>query len=246
MWGETKIRKLTILVPCYNEEDGIGIVLDNVPRDRLTSRGYDVETVVIDNNSKDRTAEIAEAKAARVISEKRQGKGYAMMTGFKSVNDDSDIVVMIDGDSSYDIREIERLIEPIESGFGDVVVGSRLHGKMATESMSAKNRWGNWLFTFLARVGYKTNVTDVCSGFFAWKKQVVDNLIRNIESRKFTIEMEMIAKMSRMNYQCYSVPISYNSRNGNSSLRPFKDGVQILQAWAKYLRWKPKEPKKAE
>lgn len=227
------------MIPCYNEEEGISYVIDGIPKDKLRKLGYETEVLVIDNNSKDRTAEVAKANGAKVIKETKQGKGHAIRKGFKNIPKDADIIVMIDGDSSYDIKELPRLIEPIENNFGDVIVGTRLHGRLVANSMTSFNRLGNWFFTFLARVGYKTNVTDVCSGFFVWKKQVIDNLVNHLESDGFSIEMEMITKMAKMNYACYSVPISYNSRNGKSSLNPIKDGFSILHAWARNLNWKP-------
>lgn len=238
-----KIKKLVIIVPCYNEEEGVGYVLDGVPKDRLMRLGYKTDVLVIDNNSDDRTAEIARARGARVVKESKQGKGHALITGFRNIPKDADIVVMIDGDNSYDIRELPRLIEPLENNFGDVIVGTRLQGRLAADSMTRFNRMGNWFFTFLTRVGYKTNVTDVCSGFFAWKRHVIDNLVNNLESDGFSIEMEMITKMARMDYGCYSVPISYNSRNGKSSLRPIGDGKAILHAWLRNLNWKPEKQK---
>jgi len=232
-------KKITVLIPCLNEEDGIGMVLDHLPKEGLAKKGYSTETIVIDNNCSDKTAEIAKSKGALVVKERRRGKGRAMMKGFSQVSKDTDYVVMIDGDASYDIKEIFRLIEPLENGFGDAIVGSRLHGKIETKSMPTGNRWGNWFFTFLARVGYDTNVTDVCSGFFAWKYSTINKLKRHIKSNSFSLEMEMIAKMAKMNFGCYSVPISYNLRNGQSSLRPISDGAKILKAWARYLNWKP-------
>ena len=235
------ITKVALLIPCYNEEEGIGIVLDNIPRQRLANLGIDLDILVIDNNSHDKTAEVARSKGVRVITEKRQGKGCALVTGFKHVKDDVDIVAMIDGDASYNVLELTRLIEPIEQNFCDVVVGSRLQGKIMTGSMKRFNRMGNWLFTFLARTGYKTNVTDVCSGFFAWKKKVVDDLIPHLESTHFSIEMEMIAKMAKMDYDCYSMPISYHERNGRSNLRPIVDGAIILREWLRNITWSPTE-----
>jgi len=234
------MRKIAILIPCFNEEEGIGYVLDEIPRKRLADLGYETEILVIDNNSKDRTAEVAKSKGVRVIKEIKQGKGYAIINGFNNIPKDTDIIAMIDGDNSYDIKELPRLLEPLENNFGDVIVGTRLHGRLQNSSMRSLNRWGNWLFTFLARVAYKTNVTDVCSGFFAWKRQVVDDLVNHLESDGFSIEMEMITKMAKLGYSCYSVPISYNSRNGKSTLRPFQDGVSILHAWVKNLGWRPK------
>ena len=172
-----------------------------------------------------------------MIKEPKQGKGFAIRTGFRNVPDDTAIVAMIDGDCSYDIKELPRLLEPLESNFGDVIVGSRLHGKLLNGSMLMFNRVGSWLFTFLARLGYRTNVTDVCSGFFAWKKNVVDELAPYLESNSFSIEIEMVAKLAKMNYSCYSVPISYYPRNGKSRLKPIKDGMVILYSWLKYLNW---------
>lgn len=233
-----KIRKLCILIPCYNEEKGIGTVLSHLPHERLRALGFAAEPIVIDNNSTDRTSEMAREHGARVITEGRQGKGYAMLRGFKEVPADAEVVAMIDGDASYDIRELPRLLEPLCSGFADVIIGTRLHGRLDRDSMKPVNRLGNWFFTFLARVGYRTNVTDVCSGFFAWRRYVIDNIVTEIQSDGFGIEMEMIAKMARMGYGCYSVPISYRQRNGTSSLRPFADGIRITYTWLRYLAWK--------
>lgn len=227
-------------MPCHNEEKGIEIVLELLPK-RFLELYYETEIIVIDNNCIDRTAEIAESKGAKVVKEPNQGKGYALLRGFRELPSDADIVAIIDGDGSYDIREIARLLEPIENDFGDVIVGSRLHGRLAQKSMTSFNRFGNWMFTFLARVGYKTNVTDVCSGFSAWKREVVDSLLSHLKSNSFSIEMEMTAKLARMNYACYSVPISYYPRNGKSSLKPLKDGVVIFFSWLKYLNWHPGE-----
>lgn len=234
-----RIKKLVVLVPCYNEEEGIALVIDSVPKEVLKQFGYETAIVVIDNNCTDKTSQIAQSKGAKVIKEPNQGKGYAVLAGLRDVPSDADFVAMIDGDGSYDPKELPRMLEPLENDFGDVIVGSRLHGKLASNSMSGFNRVGNWLFTFLARVGYKTNVTDVCSGFFAWKRRVIEDLAPHLKSRSFSIEMEMIAKLARMNCSCYSVPISYNSRNGRSSLRPVKDGIAIFYTWLKNITWKP-------
>jgi glycosyltransferase involved in cell wall biosynthesis len=234
------MKKITIIIPCYNEEKGIGHVIDGIPRERLSAMGYEAEVLVIDNNSKDKTALVAASRGARVIHEHRQGKGYAIITGFKNVPEDTDLVVMLDGDNSYRGMEMLRLIEPLDSQFCDVIVGTRLSGKISNNSMSYFNRVGNWLFTFLVRVAYSGNVTDVCTGYFAWKKHVVDDLVRHLESNGFSIEMEMVTKMAKLGYEIYSVPISYANREGASNLRPLKDGSVILYTWAKNLFWKPR------
>lgn len=235
----SKIKKITLLIPCYNEEDGIANVIDDAPREQLRRLGFDLHIIVIDNNSTDHTGEIARMKGVPVILETQQGKGNALITGFRNLPKDTDYVAMIDGDDTYDIKELPRMLEPIESGFADVIIGTRLNGRMDDESMKGFNRWGNWLFTFLARLAYKTNTTDVCSGFFVWKKEVIDVLTPHLSSKAFSIEMEMIVKMAKLNYAVYSVPISYADRAGQTNLRPIMDGIIIMAELVKNLTWKP-------
>ncbi len=235
----SKMKKITILIPCYNEAKGVAKVIKSIPTSRLRKLGFRTEVIVIDNNSKDRTSSVAHKAGAKVVFEAKQGKGYAILTGFNAVSKDTDYVVMIDGDNTYNANEMLRLIEPMENGFSDVIIGTRLAGRINAGSMSMFNRVGNWGFTFLARRAYCSNVTDVCTGYFAWKKEVVDDLKRYAESDGFSIEMEMIAKMSRLGYSIYSVPITYSGRAGRTHLRPVRDGVKILHAWGRNLFWKP-------
>jgi len=238
------MKKITLLVPCYNEEKGIAKVIDGIPRDKLKKAGYSIEVLVIDNNSKDNTPKIAKGKGARVIFEPQQGKGNAMRTGFRNIPKDTDYVVMLDGDDTYKTYEILRLIEPLESNFCDVVVGSRLEGKMNGHSMSPSHRLANWFFTFTTRNFYtNANVTDTCTGYFAWKRKVIVNLNRYIESKGFAIEAEMISKLARLGHKIYSVPITYSPRDGKakSKLSPMKDGLKITWMLIRNKGWKPKE-----
>ena len=106
------LDKITILIPCHNEEKGIGSVIDGVPRRLLRRLGYKTEIIVINNNSTDRTAHIAEKRKVTVIVEEKKGKGNAIKTGFYSVSPDTKYVVMLDGDNTYKTKEIRSLIEP--------------------------------------------------------------------------------------------------------------------------------------
>lgn len=238
------MKKITILIPCHNEEKGIALVIKNIPVKELKKLGFTTEVMVIDNNSTDRTAKVAAAAGATVISEPKKGKGNAMRTGFNTVSSDTDIVVMLDGDNTYKPSEIPRLIEPIANGFCDVVVGSRLGGKMMENSLSFRNRIVNWGFTFLVRQFYKANITDVLSGFFAWKKSVADCMNAHLNSEGFSIEMEMITKTVKLGYSMYSVPITYDIRKGETKISPIRDGLAILNVLLKNLFWKPKAPKR--
>ena len=238
------MKKITLLVPCYNEEKGIGKVIDGIPLEKLNHYGYKIEVLVIDNNSTDNTVKIAKKKGARVICEKEQGKGNAIRTGFRSIPKEVDYVVMVDGDDTYKTAEILRLIEPLESNFSDVIVGSRLEGKMNGHAMSFSHRFVNWLFTFITRRLYNNaNVTDTCTGYFAWKRSVIVNLNGYIESKGFAIESEMISKLSRLGHKIYSVPITYDPRAGEtkSNLKPFKDAIKIINMLIKNRFWKPEK-----
>jgi dolichol-phosphate hexosyltransferase len=232
-------KKITVLIPCYNEEAGIANVIKSFPVEKINRSGYDIEIMVIDNNSKDRTAEVAAAAGATVISETKIGKGNAMRRGFHSFSDDTDYVVMLDGDDTYRPEEVLRLVEILDSNFCDAVIGSRLGGYMTEGSMSPFNRLGNWGFTFLIRMFYKVNVTDVLTGYFAWKRGTLIRLRPHLVSSGFAIEMEMVTKMAKLGERVYSVPITYDKRAGSTNLRPIADGSRILLMFIKSLFWKP-------
>jgi dolichol-phosphate hexosyltransferase len=232
-------KKITILIPCHNEEQGIGNVLKEIPSEALLKAGYHFEVIVIDNNSTDKTVKIAKAMGATVISEPKKGKGNAIKTGFLSVSSDTDYVIMLDGDDTYKPSEIPRLIEPLASDFCDVIVGSRLGGKTLKGSLKFPNRVANWAYAFLVRLVYKANVTDVLSGFFAWRSGALDSLKLHLNSDGFAIEMEMITKMVKLGHRIYSVPITYDVRKGESKINPFHDGYRILKMFFQNLGWNP-------
>ena len=234
------MKKITVVIPCYNEEKGLGKVIKDIPKKKLKELGYNVEVLVVDNNSDDNTHMVAVNNGTKVIFEGKQGKGHAMKTGFNNVSKDTDYVVMLDGDDTYKAYEIPRMIEPLESGFCDVIIGSRLEGKVLGDSMSVSHRLANWFFTFMTRHFYGANVTDTCTGYFAWKREVIDKLNGHIKSPGFAIESEMITKMAKLGYKIYSVPITYDKREGDSKLSPISDGLKITSMLIKNIWWKPK------
>jgi len=234
-----KREKITILIPCHNEEQGIAKVIDSIPYHTLDKYGFEAKVIVIDNNSSDQTREIAESKGAQVIFEQAKGKGNAMRRAFNCIDSDTAYVVMLDGDNTYDAREMIRLIEPIKSGFCDVVVGSRLGGKVTKNAFKTQNRLANWTYTFLVRCFYCANITDVLSGYFAWRRDVVVEMRDHLKSDGFSIEMEMISKLVKLNYSIYSVPITYNTREGETKIESIKDGLKILSTFYRNLFWSP-------
>lgn len=231
-------KKVAVVIPCYNEAASIANVIGKLPRDILASQGVHLDVVVVNNNSTDDTTAVAVRAGAVVIDEPEKGKGNALRTGFRSLSADVDYVVMLDGDDTYHPEEILRLLEPLRSDFCDVVVGSRLGGRIQTAAMTRLNYIGNKFFTVAVRLLYGANVSDVLTGYFAWKKSTLDNLVPHITSSGFAIEMEMITKMARLGHHMAAVPISYHPRIGSSNLRPLHDGLRILYMLLKNLAWR--------
>ena len=237
----SRLEKIAVVIPCYNEADGIAKVIKKFPHEKLSKYGFEICVFVIDNNSQDNTADVAKKAGATVIHEKKKGKGNALRTGFASLPKDIDYVAMLDGDDTYSPSELLRLIEPLHSDFAEAVIGSRLSGKMTGDSMKLFNRLGNWIFTQSVRFIYRANVTDVLTGYFAWKKEALDKLYPHLVSDGFAIEMEMVTKMAKLKMDITSVPISYKERAGDSNLQPVQDGWRILKMLTKNLRWKPQQ-----
>lgn len=128
-----KLQKIAILIPCHNEEEGVAHIIDQMPFEELRHLNFTVEIIVIDNNSTDNTAGVARALGATVIEEPQKGKGNAMRKAFGSLSDDTDFVVMMDGDNTYKPKEIPALL-------------SRLLRTFAT-SWSAHGLAAKWLKT---------------------------------------------------------------------------------------------------
>jgi glycosyltransferase involved in cell wall biosynthesis len=241
-----KQEVLAILIPCYNEEKSIAKVINKIPKEKIKQLGLVPKILVINNNSTDKTREEALRAGATVIDEHKKGKGNAMRRGFSSLPDDTAYVVMLDGDDTYNPKEITRLVEPLQSKFCKVIIGSRLSGRMTPGAMNIVSRAGNWFFTHLVRSTHNVAVTDVLTGYFAWTRDAIEDLTPHLKSAGFAIEMEMITKMARMGYGIYSVPISYTPRIGESNLNPISDGTRILSMYAQTLRWRPRFGRKKE
>jgi dolichol-phosphate hexosyltransferase len=105
--------------------------------------------------------------------------------------------------------------------------------------MTQFKRLGNWIYSHLVRYFYKVNVTDVLTGYFAWKRDAIERLHPHLQSEGFAIEMEMVTKMAKLGEEIYCVPISYDKRAGTTNLRPIYDGTRILWMFAKNLTWRP-------
>jgi len=225
------IKKITILIPCYNEEKGVGKVIDGVPKDRLKELGYETEIIVIDNNSKDKTMEVAKAHGATVYFEKIQGKVAALKKGFEEAT--GEIIVTIDGDNTYPSREIPTLIRVFDGS--DLVIGSRFNSvwnlpqlfKPREQQFSRviANKIGAELGSII--LGHR--ITDVTTGLRAFKRDLLGK-IPSIKAKGLDFEAELTARVISNGLIYKEVRITSNSREGHSSLNIFKDSFRFL--WA--------------
>jgi len=218
---------IAIAIPCYNEESTVAKVISNF-RNQLPDAGI----FVFDNNSSDNTAKIAEENGARIIYEKKQGKGYAIQRMFRTMN--ADILIMVDGDGTYFAEDVYRLIEPIKNGGADMVVGDRLHQKKG--GFSNSHRFGNAVFRSLLNYLFNTNYRDILSGYRAMKKDFYQNI--PLLAGGFEVETELTLQSLDRGYSIIEIPINYTDRpqGSYSKISKFKDGSRIIFTIISLLR----------
>ena len=220
------MKRLVVLLPVLNEAKGLQWVLERIPYASLTDEGYETSVLVVDGNSTDQTPEVASSFDVRFIVQEGEGKGSAIRHGFREVLAmGSDVVVMLDADGTYAPEEMPRLLEPLEHH--QVVIGDRLRGEMASDSMTRLNYVGNHLLTWFASGLYGTTTNDVCSGYWVFSREAIDRMMLN--SVSFEIEAEMFASMVHRNIAFTYRPVSYAARIGEAKLGSTADGWNILR-----------------
>jgi glycosyltransferase involved in cell wall biosynthesis len=203
--------RVSFLVPAFNEEATIGEVLD-----RIAGLDLDAQVVVVDDGSTDGTAEIAEARGATVIRKPNGGKGSAIRAGIPVI--DGDIAVIQDADMEYDPAEVPDLIEPIVRGVADVVYGSRLRGGKPQRAYLFWHLVGNRFLSLLTSFLYNTTLSDMETGYKAFRADVLRSL--DLTESSFGIEPEITAKICKRKLRIYELPISYYGRT-------FEEGKNI-------------------
>jgi glycosyltransferase involved in cell wall biosynthesis len=215
-------KGISIILPALNEEETVGRVIDEIPGERIEQTGYKVELLVIDNDSTDRTKEIAEEKGARVIVELVRGKGRAIRTAFESVT--GEFIFMLDADYTYPATHIPEMLKVLEEGY-DVVLGSRLKGQIEKGAMSRLNLVGNHLLAFLANILYGTKISDLCTGYWGLRRGVIEGL--KLDAVGFELEANMFAEIAKKGYRIGEVPVDYRRRETQPKLGSVKDGFRI-------------------
>ena len=201
--------RVAVVIPAHNEEGALSDVLAAVPPNLVE------EIVVVDNASVDRTAEVARARGATVVAEPHLGYGAACLRGIDHLMDrPPEVLVFLDGDGSDDPAEIGRLVEPIERGTADLVIGSRTLGAREAGALLPQARAGNWLATRLIRLFYGGRFTDL-GPFRAIRFQSLLDLAMRDRDFGWTVEMQI--KASKRRLRCTEIPVSYRRRRAGVS-----------------------------
>jgi len=217
--------RISVILPSRDETETIGECIRKI-RDVFNCHNIDGEIIVSDN-SNDGTPEIAKSLGAKVVTPDRLGYGYAYLYGFKYAS--GDILVLGDADGTYDFSEIPRLLDPILKGEADLVIGSRLKGKIEKGAMPWLHRYiGNPILTFILNLLFKAGVSDAHSGFRAIRRDALERL--SLKSHGMEFASEMILKASLMGLRIREVPITYYPRRGGKSkLKSLRDGWRHLK-----------------
>ena len=216
--------EVSIILPCLNEEQAVGQVIDEAWRG-LENADVEGEIVVVDNGSTDRSAAIADDHGARVVYEARRGYGSAYLRGLAEAK--GDIIVMADADGTYPLDDLRPFIDAIRAG-DDMVLGSRFQGKIHRGAMPWAHRWiGNPVLTTILNVFFGVKVSDAHCGLRAISREAVPVL--HLQSTGMEFASEMILKAAKRGLKVGDIPIEYRPRVGESKLNTFRDGWRHLR-----------------
>jgi len=222
-------KKISVIIPTYNEEKSLPKVLNDIPKDIVD------DIIVVDNRSTDRSAAIAASHGARVIKENKRGYGNACLKGLQALKA-TDIVVILDADYSDYPDKMKNLLRPIANNEADFVLGSRVLGRREQGAIPPIALWGNKLTTFLIKIFTGFTFTDM-SPFRAIKYESILKLKMTDPNYGWNVEMQMKAVEHKLKIK--EIPADYRCRIGKSKISGSliggtKAGIKIIYAVFKY------------
>jgi glycosyltransferase involved in cell wall biosynthesis len=215
--------EVSVVIPCLNEAASIEASVV-AARDALAKGNYDGEVVVVDNDSDDGSGEIAAAAGARVVYEPRRGYGSAYLAGLAAAN--GNYIVMLDADLTYDVGELPRFVQELESG-GDLVLGDRMKGIQPGAMPWLHQHVGNPMLTGLLNRLFGTQVRDAHCGMRAVRGDVLPRLA--LRSSGMELASEMVIRAHKSDLDIRQLPIDYHRREGESKLSTWRDGWRHLR-----------------
>ena len=220
--------RTTVAIPCYNEATTIAKVVSDFRKELP-----EAEILVVDNASSDDSGARAAAAGARVVREKRRGKGYVMQTILETV--DADVCVIVDGDDTYFAEDVHQLLLPVTSDQADMVVGDRLK-EASSVALNDLHRFGNRAILAIINMAFRTDFQDVLSGYRVMNRKFMNAV--PLIAGGFETETELTLQALEKGMVIREMPIRYRARpvGSVSKLSPFADGYRILITMAVLLR----------
>jgi len=203
---------ISVVIPCYNEEDGVREVIGRMPP-------VVDEVVVVDNNCTDRTAEVARSLGAVVVAEKVPGYGAAYKAGLKAAS--KDVIVTLDGDGTYPPEEIPRLVDELVNRGWDFLSASRFP-LTDPRAMHLSNRLGNWVLTVAAAILFFKPIRDSQSGMWVFKRPALARMRLTSDGMPFSEEIKLEALLRGLKFGEGHIP--YGARIGEVKLQKWRDG----------------------
>lgn len=226
--------KLSIVIPVYNEEKTIPLVIEGVLNADI---GLEKEIILIDDGSKDGSSELLkkyESQGHRVILNKNNsGKGSAIRQGFKMAT--GDIVLVQDADSEYSPKDYKILLQPILDGDADVVYGSRFVTVYPRRVLYFSHYLANNFLTFFSNIMTGLNLSDMETGYKVFTAKAIKEILPCLKSKRFGIEPELTAQIAKHKFRVYEVGISYKGRTYSDGKKiNWKDGIAAIFHIIKY------------
>ncbi len=228
--------KVSIIIPCYNEQSTIKEIINKIN----SQSNIEKEIIVIDDFSNDKTREILEKDLKNnihkiILNERNYGKGYSIKKGIESAS--GDCIIIQDADLEYDPSNYKKLLDPIINDVADVVYGSRFIGTSERRVLYFWHTIGNKLLTLLSNIFSNLNLTDMEVGYKVFKSNVLKEI--NLVENRFGFEPEVTAKIAKKNIRIYEVGISYFGRKYSEGKKiTWKDGFSAIRCIVKYNLFK--------
>ncbi len=223
----SKAEMVTVVIPTLNEAGNIRETVETIDREL----SYPKEIIIVDGNSTDGTIEIVKDMNCKLIIEPRRGYGVALRIGMKAAR--GDVVVMVDGDGTYEVRHVNRLLDRMLEKDAEMCLATRMYDP--NKAMGLFNFVGNKIITFCFNMIYKQNLSDTQSGFRAISRSAIEKV--DFHETDMAFATEMLIKFAKKGFRMVEIPSNYKIRRyGKTKLRPAQSGIEIFASMVKGLR----------